>query len=1085
MASRPPRLAALSALLIIATACSTTLAEPNPPLPTALRQADLQPHEGDRAERARRPLNAILQRLPTPDYLPEPDDAAEPPPGPTDAADGDRADDAEAADNPGDQADADATSRHADRPDEPMREAVRLYTVARSAILQQNAEEALRTINRAINLDPDSPALHELHGRVLIALDRDEQAVQAFQRTLERDPRRPLPLFLLGRAAYQRNQYDHAAVLLGRVARMDATEVDPGLRYMTDYYLGQTLLRLGYESAAVDVLTRYLRRPERFDRSTTLLRQVIPVSRQRGSVAVRVGDAALRLGRLEKAADAYAIAATSDRAAEPGLLARRVYTLLRLDRDDEAEQVLTDALVDEADRNAALGLIDYLHEHTDAPQRFAKRIARTYREQADLQPLALALARVTDDPDHRRQLIAKHLRNHPGHDRMFAALLNTLPDAKLGQALNRTIELIDRAPDRSATFINELFEREPDVSVWREHLASLDDRHAGSAAGWYLRGTMQRRAHAFDEAEEAFNRALDQNPDFYPAQQALIEMLIDTDRAEQALRLAETIRAEVEPRILFLRARAHAAMDHPRRALRTLDDLLQKMPDVSEYRLWRGRLLIAAGRTEQGERALREIIADDPIYEPAYRVLFDRYSPFAGESADREKYLQLLQTIRTHLPASRTARLESAVFLDAFQGRTEHAEQILRTLQAEAPDAPRVTQALVRLLVRDDRPGEAIDLLTERLDRDPRDGQALNLLRQVAQRTNKMTSVFNPRAEAYLEAGPFEVQPIIALGQLYIRADKNKQAADLLQRALAAHAEAKLQLHTAFAAAHAQADHHDRALTLIEAVENDPDADSRLVMLKAEVQAESGETEMAVKTLRDAIDAAPAESTRRIFLRQRLASLYMQIDRVDRAIAVYDDLVADYPDFAAELRYEAGVLAGRAGREKVAERQLLKALDHDPDHPGANNNLGYTWVEAGKNLPRAEAMIRKAVAAEPKQSAYLDSLGWVLYKQGEFEQAVTWLQRAVDAPRGDDPVIQDHLGDALWRTGQREAAVEQWRRALTGIEAAGAEARDEWQAARPAIEAKLRAVENDADPDVAPVHHQDLATPDLPPVPVQ
>ena len=53
-----------------------------------------------------------------------------------------------------------------------------------------------------------------------------------------------------------------------------------------------------------------------------------------------------------------------------------------------------------------------------------------------------------------------------------------------------------------------------------------------------------------------------------------------------------------------------------------------------------------------------------------------------------------------------------------------------------------------------------------------------------------------------------------------------------------------------------------------------------------------------------------------------------------------------------------------------------------------NNDLGYLYAEQGKNLEKAEAMIRKAVADEPENSAYLDSLGWVLFKRGKAKEAI-------------------------------------------------------------------------------------------------
>ena len=60
----------------------------------------------------------------------------------------------------------------------------------------------------------------------------------------------------------------------------------------------------------------------------------------------------------------------------------------------------------------------------------------------------------------------------------------------------------------------------------------------------------------------------------------------------------------------------------------------------------------------------------------------------------------------------------------------------------------------------------------------------------------------------------------------------------------------------------------------------------------------------------------------------------------------------------------------------------------NPDDAGVNNDLGYLYADQGKNLEKAEAMIRKAVQEEPDNGAYLDSLGWVLFKRGKVKEAV-------------------------------------------------------------------------------------------------
>ena len=73
----------------------------------------------------------------------------------------------------------------------------------------------------------------------------------------------------------------------------------------------------------------------------------------------------------------------------------------------------------------------------------------------------------------------------------------------------------------------------------------------------------------------------------------------------------------------------------------------------------------------------------------------------------------------------------------------------------------------------------------------------------------------------------------------------------------------------------------------------------------------------------------------------------------------------------------------------------------NPDDPGPNNDLGYLYAEQGKNLEKAESMIRKALQEDPDSSAYLDSLGWVLFKRGKVKEALEPLKKAAEQMKSE------------------------------------------------------------------------------------
>ena len=149
-----------------------------------------------------------------------------------------------------------------------------------------------------------------------------------------------------------------------------------------------------------------------------------------------------------------------------------------------------------------------------------------------------------------------------------------------------------------------------------------------------------------------------------------------------------------------------------------------------------------------------------------------------------------------------------------------------------------------------------------------------------------------------------------------------------------------------------------------------------------------------------------------------------------------------------DLLYQVAHLYERVGQKTTTESLLREALELDPAHAPAANDLGYSLAEAGRELDRAEALVRLAAGAEPANPSFLDSLGWVLYKRGRFEEARTHLARSAELAGGDgdadreggggaenepgggpDPVVLDHLGDTIYRLGDAPAAGAHWDRA--------------------------------------------------------
>jgi Tfp pilus assembly protein PilF len=205
---------------------------------------------------------------------------------------------------------------------------------------------------------------------------------------------------------------------------------------------------------------------------------------------------------------------------------------------------------------------------------------------------------------------------------------------------------------------------------------------------------------------------------------------------------------------------------------------------------------------------------------------------------------------------------------------------------------------------------------------------------------------------------------------------------------------------------------------------------------------------------------------------QTLVSLYAARNQMSDAIRVLDETrkaMADDPDQLYFLAHLYEMVQHRETTETV----LIEVLKLDPRHPIANNDLGYMWTDEGRNLEKAEGMIRIAVEAEPDNSAFLDSLGWLLYKRGKFEEASVRLQEAVSQGDRPDPVVLDHLADALYRLKKGSEAGKTWKQAMDRLRQTRSD-REDLRKLQLELKRKLQQSDAGKSVEVAPTALEDL-----------
>ncbi len=96
-----------------------------------------------------------------------------------------------------------------------------------------------------------------------------------------------------------------------------------------------------------------------------------------------------------------------------------------------------------------------------------------------------------------------------------------------------------------------------------------------------------------------------------------------------------------------------------------------------------------------------------------------------------------------------------------------------------------------------------------------------------------------------------------------------------------------------------------------------------------------------------------------------LGRVLSRAKKFDEAIAQFKGIIERFPnneEFIKIARSSLSSIYADMNDFAKAEAELETIFAKNPDDPGINNDLGYLYADQGKNLEKAEEMIRMAVS---------------------------------------------------------------------------------------------------------------------------
>jgi len=414
-------------------------------------------------------------------------------------------------------------------------------------------------------------------------------------------------------------------------------------------------------------------------------------------------------------------------------------------------------------------------------------------------------------------------------------------------------------------------------------------------------------------------------------------------------------------------------------------------------------------------------------------------------------------------PAYRAVLLQYWNRADWDDAQKADASRKLADAAGAGGDASLAAELTGLTLLRQNQPQRALEALAEALGKtkDPSPdllftyATVLQAQNQSARAEDALRRIVNTRP-SYEDAWAM-------LFQHYLNRNEGAKAFKVLTDWLAAQPDT-INGRLLFATVQAQARHTDAAeKTLLELFKEQPD-NAQVVSAMEGLYGQTGKVDELIAKFEDERSRHPDNQT----VVEALVDLYSSGKRFAEASRVLDATraaVGKDPD----LLYYIAHLYDRIDQKRTSEQVLEEVVRIDPRHAAAANDLGYTWADQGRNLDRAESLIRVAVKEEPDNQSFLDSLGWVLYKRGKFDEARQYLQQAIGAGNRPDPVVLDHLGDALYRLSEKIEASKQWQRSLERLGETDPAERDDLKELRLQLRQKLQQDQKGQPVTVAPI----------------
>lgn len=496
-----------------------------------------------------------------------------------------------------------------------------------------------------------------------------------------------------------------------------------------------------------------------------------------------------------------------------------------------------------------------------------------------------------------------------------------------------------------------------------EQYQKIVAKDASDTESWVMLGRLQKIAQDSVEAEKAFKKALELDPNNESALTGLALVYTDLGDTRRALEMWRRV-SEQSPSPRSLRA------------------LAQAYEQAHDYR-GAAETLRRAVDAEPRNLDLKKSLADDLLLGDDVDGALKLYNDIArADPKDARVHVRLSQVYR-----------QKRDFVKA------HEEQKLAE-QLE-PDSLEVRYNAVNLLNTEGRYSEAINALKQIIDTTGGPGtgpseranrvmlfERLGLLYRANEQYAEAVQAFEQMPQADADSGSRSAALIVETWQRAKEFGKAEQVADAAIRKFPDNRLVK----AARASLLADIGKVDEAITALKSLLGGKDDRETYLELAGVYDKGKRYTDMAqALAAAEKLSESNEDKVNVYFMR---GAMYEKTKEFQNSETEFRKVLDLDPDNAAAMNYLGYMMADRSIRLEEARKLIARALELEPNNGAYLDSLGWVYFRLGK-LDEAERNLRAAIERTGRDPVVHDHLADVYLQQGKLKDAIAQWERSL------------------------------------------------------------------------------------------